>query len=141
MNEKLNGEFTVDVISAPLYSAPKVMLEYAAGENGIVVLPYKDIKNYTENGGHFPLDDHFDKAQDEEGVMDGYWVEEVEGAKKKEEKFVDHPGEYLYALPTVKLPLMEKHGLVQEEWFAAIPGTTPNMEQSVKIMQLLAEKP
>lgn len=141
INEKLNGELVVDIMTSPLYNLQKIMVEYVAGSHNIVVIPYKDTISYSANGGNTALDEYFDKEKYPEGVLDGLYVEKVANPEKGEEKFIDHNGKFLFALPTEKLPMMVKHGLVEENWYAAIPGTNPDIERSVRLLKLLAETP
>ena len=140
LNEKLNGEYTIDVMASPLYNAQKIVLEYVGAENAIIILPYDDIQAYSTNGGHYPLDDFFDKSQYEEGILEGTYIEKIEAEDKKTE-YLDHVGEYLFALPTTKLPLLEKYGLVEEKWYAAIPSNNPDLDRSVQLMKMLASQP
>lgn len=134
LNDKLNGEYTVQIYASPLYNAQKIMLEYAAAENGLIVLPLEDVKKYSENGGNLALNDYFDPVEYEEGVFKGMTVTKL-GDKKFEEK----TGEFLFALPTEKLSLMKKYSLVDKQWYVAVPGTTPNVDLSVKVLNLLME--
>lgn len=135
INDKLNGEYTVKINASPIYNMQKIMLEYAAAGNGLIVLPKDDIKKYSENGGHVALDEYLDPAAYEEGVFEGQLV-----TKTSEGKFEEKNGKYLFGLPSDKLPLMEKYGLVDKQWYVAVPSTTPSVELSVKVLKLLMEQ-
>lgn len=135
INDKLNGEYIVKINASPLYNMQKIMIEYAAAGNGLMVLPKDDIKKYSENGGNLALDEYLDPATYEEGVFEGLSV-----TKTSDDKFEEKNGKYLFGLPTDKLPLMEKHGLVDNQWYVAVPSTTPNIELSVKVLKLLMEQ-
>lgn len=132
LNDKLNGEYTVQIFASPLYNAQKIMLEYAAAGNGLIVLPREDVMKYSENGGNLALDEYFNPADYEEGVFEG----RVD-IKLDDNKIEEKTGKFLFALPTEKLTLMKKHSLVEKQWFIAVPATTPNMDLSVKVLNLL----
>lgn len=134
INDKLNGEYTVQIFSSPIYNAQKILLEYAAAENGLLVLPLQDVKQYAQNGGNLALDEYINPADYEEGVFEGMSMKKIDN-----NKFEENNGTFLFGLPTEKLSLMQKHGLVDTQWFVTVPGTTPNVDLSIKVLNLLME--
>jgi ABC-type glycerol-3-phosphate transport system substrate-binding protein len=71
LRAKLGTDKTIVVTGSPIYNIQKMMLEYAAGEHDVFVLPKADFLTLVKEGGAIPLDDAFDPASYPEGVMDG----------------------------------------------------------------------
>ncbi|NGP57762.1 hypothetical protein FLT15_04950 [Paenibacillus thiaminolyticus] len=133
LSQKLEGQFTVDVFASPMYNLQKLFVEYAAGDNGVHVVPEEDVKSMSKQGGHIPLDAYFDKDKYEEGYFDGMVLE------KAEKGYIEHQEKHLYALPAEKLPLLNKLGIKEKGLFVAVPVRTPNEERSIQILKLMEE--
>ncbi|WP_028546056.1 hypothetical protein [Paenibacillus taiwanensis] len=136
LNKQLAGKFTLTVTTPAMYNLQMLLLQYAAETNSIAIIPIKDLKNVTKNGGHIPLDSYFDPAKFPEGVMDGQI--EVPGTEKGKSEYVTE--QHLFAIPITKMPLMKKYGVIESYLYAAIPVNTPNVEQSVQVMKMLLEE-
>lgn len=134
LTNKYQDQFTIQVVSPPMYNIQRLLIEYAANQNSLIVLPKDDMKAYSRNGGHVVLDSYFDKEQYAEGVMEGL-VEPGNGKEKQ-----DVLEEHLYALPVSKLPFLEKHGVTNPEFLIAIPANTPNLDRSVEVLNMMTEK-
>ncbi|WP_088547638.1 hypothetical protein [Paenibacillus aquistagni] len=134
LTEQYKDQFTIQVVSPPMYNIQRLLIEYAANKNSLIILPKDDIKAYSRNGGHIVLDSYFDQEQYAEGVMEGL-VEPGDGKEKK-----DVLEEHLYALPVSKLPFMEKHGVTNPEFLIAIPANAPNVERSVEVLKMMIDK-
>ncbi|MCY9516682.1 hypothetical protein [Paenibacillus apiarius] len=134
LSKQFQGKFTVDAVASPMYNLQKLIVEYAAGDNGIVMLPEDDVKTMAMQGGHVVLDNYFDKEKYAAGVMDGVVYE------KAEKGYNEYKGKHLYALPADQMPLLKKLGIQEPGLFVTIPARTPNEELSVEVLKALAEE-
>ncbi|UHA72331.1 hypothetical protein [Paenibacillus sp. 481] len=132
LNKKLDGKFTVDVVTSVMYSPHKLFVEYAAGGNSIMMVPKEDMQKMSLQGGHVPLEPFFNKDTFREGYIDGAIQEQVG------EKFIEKKGKHLFALPTSKLPVIAQVGIEEKDWFAAVHVGTPSIDKSVAVLKMLA---
>ncbi|MGG0814536.1 hypothetical protein ABE142_18010 [Paenibacillus alvei] len=128
LNKTFENKFTVQVVASPLYSIEKLFVEYAAGENSVMIIPEEDAKRMAPQGGHVPMDKYFDAKTYREGVYEGSVYE-----GKNERK-----GTFLFSLPAEQLPGLNKHGIKEKGLSVTIPSRTPDEARSVEIIKALA---
>jgi hypothetical protein len=130
LNKTFENKFTVQVVASPLYSIEKLFVEYAAGENSVMVIPEEDAKRMAPQGGHVALDKYFDAKKYNEGMYDGAVYEGKD----------EHKGTFLFSLSAEKLPILKKHGIQEKGLSVTIPSRTPDEARSVEILRALAEE-
>lgn len=128
LNKTFENKFTVQVVASPLYSIEKLFVEYAAGENSVMIIPEEDAKRMAPQGGHVRLDPYFDAKTYSEGVYEG---SVYEGKN-------EHKGTFLFSLPAEQLPGLNKHGIKEKGLAVTIPSRTPDEARSVEIIKALA---
>jgi hypothetical protein len=131
LQDKLGPDLTVELNAMGLYNVQKLMVEYAAGMNDIMILSKEDIVNYGKSGANVPLDAYFSAADYPEGVFEG-GVEQADSDELKQE-------EHLYAIPVSKLKLFKDSGYAPEGLFVTVAVTTDNMDQSIAAIKAMME--
>ncbi|OAB46039.1 hypothetical protein [Paenibacillus glacialis] len=129
IQEKLGEEPKVTITTAALYVEQKILLEYAAGEHEIIIVPEDIMKRYTQQGAHMVLDQDFDSAKFTEGVFEGGVMDETTNEIITEK--------HLFAIPLSKMKLFEGLDFPTEGLFATIPFSTSSVENSVKVMKAM----
>ncbi|MFD2613695.1 hypothetical protein [Paenibacillus gansuensis] len=126
---KLGEKPTMGVYGSPLFRPEKMMVELAAGENSIVITDEELFKGYTSQGGFVRLDDAFDASKFPEGVTTA------------EEGTTDEPKKVtaLYGIPMDKAGWFQAAGLNGKGLFAFIPGNSPDVEQSIRVLKTIVE--
>ncbi|GAB7056970.1 MULTISPECIES: hypothetical protein [unclassified Paenibacillus] len=117
---------SVQVLAAPIFSMEKLIVEIAAGQNGILMIPENHFKAMGEQGGYVPLDD-VAKAEDfPEGVL-----EVTEDGKKQK---------HLYGIPMDQTKWFTELEFDGKNLFAFIPANAPDKEKAKQVMKIIAEK-
>ncbi|WP_410512155.1 hypothetical protein PaeBR_19280 [Paenibacillus sp. BR2-3] len=131
LQDKLGPDLKVEFNAMGIYNIQKLMVEYAAGMNDIMVLSKEDVLNYGKNGANLPLDKYFSAADYPEGVFEG-GVEQADSSDLKQE-------EHLYAIPVSKLKMFQDSGYAPEGLFVTVPVSTGNFEQSISAIKAMME--
>ncbi len=134
VQEKLNtdlSELKVELNYSPLFNLQKVMIEYAAGGNSIVILPEDTIKTYGKDGAHIPLDEYFDKSEYPEGVFESGVLKDGENDAVLEE--------HLFGIPLTEMKMFQDTGYTPEGLLACVLVNAPDKEAAVKVLQKLTE--
>jgi len=129
LQAKLGEKPTVSVNVSPMFSPEKMIVELAAGENGIIVLPGSQIKALANQGAFQSLEDTFDKTKYPNGVMEITITE-----KEKETKKTG-----LYAIPMEQAKMFTDIGYTGKDLFAFIPVNAPNVEYAKQALKALVE--
>ncbi|WP_440118072.1 hypothetical protein [Paenibacillus sp. QZ-Y1] len=136
LQQKLGEEPKVEVITSAMYDVQKIMVEYAAGEHDIFILPEADMKQYGNNGSNIPLDDTFDPEKYKRGVFDGgVLVEKGDGDGGSDIKKESH----LYGIPLEDMQMFKDVDYAASNLFATIPVSAANVEESKKVLKALTE--
>jgi maltose-binding protein MalE len=130
LQDKLGPDLKVQVIGSPLYNLEKLMVEYAAGGNDIILLPEGDMKNYGKMGAHTPLDDYFDPKKYPSGVFASKEV--------KDDKTVDNT-EHLYGIPVKDMKVFQDLKYTPDKLFVTIPVSAKHVDNAVKAIKALTE--
>lgn len=131
LKAKLGPDLKVEFNAMGLYNIQKLMVEYAAGMNDIIILSKDDVINYGKNGANIPLDDYFSPADYPEGVFEGGISVEGQDDLKMEK--------HLYAIPASKLKMFKDTGYAPEELFVTVAATTDSIEQSIQAIKAMME--
>lgn len=131
LQEKLGEGTQVEFNSTPMYNLQKLMVEYAAGSNDIIILSKEDVQNYGKNGSNLPLDDYFNPEDYPEGVFEG-GVE-----REDEDELVEE--EHLYAIPLTKLKMFQDAGFAPEDTFVTIANSADSVDQSVAAIKAMMD--
>ncbi|MEF3302762.1 hypothetical protein [Paenibacillus sp. GYB003] len=79
---------TVDISISPIFELQKMVVELAAGEWSIYVLPKEQFEGFKQQGGFVELDDVLKKEDFPDGVSDGHLV----GIPLKDSKLLKDAG-------------------------------------------------
>ncbi|MBT2288626.1 hypothetical protein J7E73_05640 [Paenibacillus albidus] len=129
--DKLGEETKVEFNTTPMYNIQKLMVEYAAAMNDIIILSKDDVLSYGKNGANLPLDDYFNPDDYPEGVFEGGVL------KGEEEELVQE--KHLYAIPLSKLKMFKDAGFAPEDVFLTLAVSSDSIDQSVKAIQSMME--
>lgn len=126
LQSKIGESPSVQVLTAPLFSMEKMIVEIAAGENGILVIPENHFKTMGEQGGYVSLDD-VAKAED---FPDGVLEVTEDGKKEK----------HLYGIPMEQTKWFTELEFNGKNLYAFIPANAPDKEKAKQVMKFIAEK-
>ncbi|MCZ8516381.1 hypothetical protein O9H85_29115 [Paenibacillus filicis] len=128
LQTKLGTAPTIQVVTTPMFSMEKMVVEIAAGENGILILPMDQFKTLGNQGGYIALDD-VTRADD---YPDGVLELKEEGKPSQ--------GKHLYGIPLEKTKWFTDLKLNGKDLVAFIPANAPDKEKSKQVMKRIAEK-
>jgi hypothetical protein len=130
LQAKLGEDKKIQVIGSPIYNAQKMLVEFAAGEHDIIVLPKEDFQQVAFEGGAVPLDDTFDSSAYPAGVMEGTVLQEDH--KEVKEK-------HLFGIPLSSSKMFKDAGYISQsdEMYMIVYARTkdePFAKQALKEM-------
>lgn len=114
-----------------MHNVQKVLVEYAAGGNSIMILPEDMVKLYGKDGAHLVLDDYFDKADYPDGVFESGILKDGEKDAVLEE--------HLFGIPVKDMKMFQDAGYVPENMLACVLVNAEDQEAAIKILQKLTE--
>lgn len=126
--QKKLGEKTVDVVGSPIYNNQKLIVEYIAGEHGILAIPKTDFQSMISEGGGEPLDSLFKPEDYPDGVLTGTIL--LDDNKEAKEK-------HLFGIPVKQAAMFKDAGFVPEDFYLIIPANTPDLELSKQALKEL----
>ncbi|WP_281885236.1 hypothetical protein [Paenibacillus sp. YYML68] len=127
--EKLGESPTVSLGSTPVFSLEKLMVEVAAGGNGILIVPGEQFHSFAKQGGFVSLDD----IANPEDFPDGYIEQPVDGQPGKMEK-------HLYGIHLEKTKWFLDLGYNGKDLYAFIPQNSNDIEKAKQVMKVIAQK-
>ncbi|MCJ8013343.1 hypothetical protein MUG84_16560 [Paenibacillus sp. KQZ6P-2] len=130
LQDKLGQGVKLEVFASPLYNPQKLMVEYAAGDHDIMILPEEDMKNYGKLGGNLALDNYFDPKAYPDGVF--------ASKEEKEDKTIDNT-EHLYGIPVKQLKVFKDLKYTPDKLFVTIPVTSKHVDNAVKAIKAMTE--
>ncbi|WP_172195576.1 hypothetical protein [Saccharibacillus qingshengii] len=134
IQEKLNTEvpdLKAEFNYSPLFDLQKVLVEYAAGGNSIVILPTDNIEIYGKDGAHVVLDEYFDKADYPDGVFESGVLKDGESDAVLEK--------HLFGIPVKDMKMFQDAGYTPEDMLACVLVNAPDKEAAIKVLQKLTE--
>lgn len=131
LRAKLGEKPTVAVTGSPIFSMEKLIVEIAAGDHGIIVLPEEQFKTLVMQGGTVPLEDQFDAAKYPGGVL------EIPADPNKQGS---QPEKHLYGVPVSDSKLFQDAGYKgKEKLYAFVHPRAPHMEQAKQVLKTIVE--
>ncbi len=131
LKDKLGPDLKVEFIESAMYNNTKLVVEYAAGMNDIMILNKEDVMNFGKSGANLPLDDYFSAEEFPEGVFEG--GVSVEGEEElRQEK-------HLYAIPASKLKMFKDAGFAPDDLFVTVAVSTDSLEHSAAAIKAMME--
>jgi ABC-type glycerol-3-phosphate transport system substrate-binding protein len=116
---------------SPMYNPQKLLVELAAGEHGIVIVPKADFELYAQKGGFPELDDVLNRADYPEGVV------EVKADPQDPDV---KPGKYFMGVPLAGSKRMKEIGMDREDLYAFVLPRASHLDQAKQVLKVLAEK-
>jgi ABC-type glycerol-3-phosphate transport system substrate-binding protein len=122
---------TISLNSSPIFSQEKMIVEIAAGGNGIMILSEKQFQAIALQGGGIILDSLFDPKDYPAGVVETL----VDSAKP------DGPKEkHLYGIPISQTRWMKEAGYNGSELIAFVHPRAPDLELAKQVLKVIAAK-
>jgi ABC-type glycerol-3-phosphate transport system substrate-binding protein len=131
LTQKLNGAATVEVVGSPVYSPEKLVVEIAAGNRSIVILPEKSFQSFARQGGLVNLDGLFNPADYPQGVVEA--PTDTSTPNSPLEK-------HLYGIPVGSTKWMQEAGYKGPELMAFIHPRAPQPDKAKLALQAIAQK-
>ncbi|AEI45317.1 hypothetical protein [Paenibacillus mucilaginosus] len=126
LQAKLGTAPTVQVLATPVFSMEKMIVEIAAGDHGIHVLPGDQLESLKNQQAFIPLDDVAKPEDFPNGVL------EIEENGKKEK--------HLYVIPMEESAWFKELNLNGKDLYAFIPVNAPDKEKAKQVMKQIAVK-
>lgn len=131
----LGEEMTVGLVTSPINNEQKLLVEVISASHAVLIVPKQSLLNYTRQGGPINLDEWFDPAEYEEGVVEGRLLEQDEKGKVIGESVETR----LFAIPMDKTKLFREMGFKGTELFAFIPANAPDKGRAVEVLKAMTE--
>jgi ABC-type glycerol-3-phosphate transport system substrate-binding protein len=127
LKAKLGEAPTVKIVTTPIFSLEKMVVEIAGAGNGILILPEEQFKALADQAGFVALDDVIKPEDYPEGVLE------------MPEK--DKPGEkHLYGIPLAGNKWMKELGFDGKGLVAFVPQNAKKIEEAKNVLKVIAEK-
>jgi ABC-type glycerol-3-phosphate transport system substrate-binding protein len=127
---KLGESPTINLNSSPIFSQEKMIVELAAGGNGIMILSEVQFQEIARQGGVVNLDSLFDPKVYPTGIAETLVDNNnPEGVKEK----------HLYGIPISQTSWMKDIGYNGKEMIAFIHPRAPNLEAAKQVLKVIAE--
>ncbi|MFD0872348.1 Maltose-binding periplasmic proteins/domains [Chlamydia abortus] len=126
VQDKVGETMSVDLFSSPIFDLNKLMVEIAAGDNDIMVLPEEQFKVFAEQGGLPGMDDLFRPEDYPEGVLE---APNDEGKLEKK----------LYGVPVSKTEWLQSVGYKGAEMYAFIHPRAKDKDKAAEVLKKIME--
>ncbi|MCZ8519386.1 MULTISPECIES: hypothetical protein [Paenibacillus] len=126
LQAKLGTAPTVQVLATPVFSMEKMIVEIAAGDHGIHVLPGDQLEALKNQQAFIPLDD----VAKPEDYPSGVFELEENGKKEK----------HLYVIPLEESAWFKELNLNGKDLYAFVPVNAPDKEKAKQVMKQIAVK-
>jgi ABC-type glycerol-3-phosphate transport system substrate-binding protein len=123
---KVGAVPTIVLHSSPLFSIEKMIIEVAAGENGILIVPDEQFRNLGKQGGFVSLDDVIKPEEFPTGMM------EITDQGKTEK--------HIYGIPLEDTKWMKELNFNGKGLIAFIPQNAKKQEEAKQVIKIIAEK-
>jgi hypothetical protein len=133
IQEYMGDQLTVGVVTSPIFQHEKLIVEVISATHSVMILPKDSVIAFLNQGGPIPLDEWFDRAEFEEGVLEGKILELDEKGKLVDEK----TGTHLFAIPMNKTRLFRELGYKEDSLYAVIMANAPDKQLAVTILKAI----
>jgi ABC-type glycerol-3-phosphate transport system substrate-binding protein len=131
LKKKLGETPTISLNASPMFSQEKLIVELAAGDNGIMIVTSDTFQMIAQQGGVVNLDDVLNPVDYPSGVVEVPTdTSKPTGSKEK----------HLYGIPISKTSWMQDQGYQGEELFAFIHPRAPHPEQAKQVLKAIASR-
>lgn len=117
---------TIHLQTAPLFSLELMIVQLAAGEHDIFVLPNEQFQTLAKQGGLVPLEDLVNKDDFKTGIVESNDNGKVET--------------HLYGIPLDDSKWFKDQGLKGQGLVAFIPGNSKHQDNAKKVLVKMAAK-
>lgn len=118
LKDKVGETPTVSLFVSPMFSLDKLVVELAAGDNGLFIVPKQQFDIFASQEGYISLDDTFKKEDYPVGVYNGT----------------------LYGVPVTNTKWLKDLGYKGSEVIAYIPFRAKDKEKSKQVLKAIMEK-
>jgi ABC-type glycerol-3-phosphate transport system substrate-binding protein len=129
LQAKLGQAPTIKIQTTPIFSMEKLIVEIAAGDNGIIVVPTEQFKALGQQGGYVSLDG-VAKAEDYPGGVLDMPLDGKTGATEK----------HLYGIPLEKTKWFIDLKLNGKDLIAFVPANAKKQDLVMQALKIIAEK-
>jgi hypothetical protein len=126
LQSKLGETPTVLLMTTPIFSLEKLIVEIAAGENGILIVPMNEFKNIGLQGGYVNLDSVVKREDYPDGVLEL----PVDGGKKET---------HLYGIPLEKTKWFTEAKFNGKGLVAFVPVNAKNQDKVMQVIKVIAQ--
>ncbi|MEX2460100.1 MAG: hypothetical protein WD469_02155 [Paenibacillaceae bacterium] len=122
---------TISLNSSPIFSMEKMIVELAAGGNGIMILSKDQFQSVAQQGAGISLDSLFEPKDYPEGVVEVLTdADKPDGPKEK----------HLLGIPISQTSWMKDAGYNGKEMIAFILPRAPNIDAAKQVLKVIAAK-
>jgi len=119
---------TVSVNASPIFNLQKLIVEVAAGGDGIVIVPKEQFDTFARQGSLVILDDLFDPAAYPGGI-----VTPDPDPKRPDVKLEKH----LYGVPVQQAKWLQDAGYKGEALYAFVHPRAPKVNEAKQVLQTI----
>ncbi|MEK8127023.1 hypothetical protein WMW72_03770 [Paenibacillus filicis] len=128
---------TVSISASPMFSMDKMIVEIAAGGNGILVIPGEQFQGMSKQGGFVPLDDVANPADFPDGVLE---LPVDDKSNKSADKSNPKLEKHLYGIPLEHTKWFTDLQFNGKDLYAFIPQNAKDIEKAKLVMKQIAQK-
>ncbi|MCM3783308.1 hypothetical protein M3231_10010 [Neobacillus mesonae] len=136
LQEKIGESPKIKISASAMYSKQKILVEYAARDHDLIILPEEDMKMYGQDGSNIPLENTFDKEKYSRGVFEGGTYTQDENGDLSGDMVI---GEHLFGIPLEDMSMFIDLQYAAKNLFATIPISTQDEQMSLEILKALTE--
>ncbi|MFH5185926.1 hypothetical protein ACHHV8_26605 [Paenibacillus sp. TAB 01] len=126
LQAKVGQAPTVSVLTVPVFSMEKLIVEIAAGDNGIIIVPAEQFNVIGKQGGYVSLDNIAKQEDFPSGVLEL----PVDGKTEK----------HLYGIPLEQTKWFTELKLNGKDLVAFVPANAKNQDKVMQVIKVIAQK-
>lgn len=126
LQAKVGQTPTVSVLTVPVFSMEKLIVEIAAGDNGIIIVPAEQFNVIGKQGGYVSLDNIAKPEDFPAGVLEL----PVDGKTEK----------HLYGIPLEQTKWFTELKLNGKDLVAFVPANAKNQDKVMQVIKVIAQK-
>lgn len=137
LQTKTGATPTIKIQTTPIFSMEKLVVEIAAGDNGIIVVPMDQFKALGQQGGYINLDAIANSEDFPEGVLE--LPVDNKDNKDKTDKTVKTE-KHLYGIPLEKTKWFTDLKLNGKNLVAFVPANAQKQDMVTQVLKVIAQK-